>query len=389
MIKSAERLAHLPPYPFAGWSREVAAVAARGVDVIRLDIGNPDLPPPAPVIGALEQSARDPHHHGYPGYRGLPALREAIAGYYRRRFDVDLDPHRQVLPLLGSKEGIVNLALACLDPGDVVLVPDPGYPAYALGAALAGARIVPIRLQPEQSYLPDLDAIPAELAGRATLMWLNYPHNPTGATADLRFLARAVDFARQHRLLLCHDTPYCDVTYDGYLAPSLLQIPGAADLAVEFNSFSKSWNMAGWRVGMAVGNAQALDALAQVKSNVDSGIFRPLQEAAVQALATDSDWVLERNQVYQARRDLILTHLAAAGISAARPQATLYVWARVPASASSESWALELLHTTGVAVAPGSFFGPGGEGFVRLSVTAPTDRIRTAMTRLGRDAVLP
>jgi LL-diaminopimelate aminotransferase len=389
MTKTADRLTRLPPFPFAGWSREVAAVAARGVDVIRLDIGNPDLPPPAPVIHALQQSAADPHHHGYPGYHGLPALRQAVAGYYRRRFGVDLDPDEQVLPLIGSKEGIVNLALACLDPGDMVLVPDPGYAPYGLGAALAGASAVPFPLRAEQGYLPDLDAIPADVAGRATLMWLNYPNNPTGATAGLDFLARAVDFARQHNLLLCHDAPYCDVTYDGYLAPSLLQVPGAADVAVEFNSLSKSWNMAGWRVGMAVGNARALGALAQVKSNVDSGIFLPLQRAAIEALATDFGWVHQRNQVYQARRDLILTHLAAAGMSTTRPQATLYLWARVPANANSETWALDLLHNTGVAVAPGSFFGPGGEGHVRISVGASTERIQAAMLRLERSMASP
>jgi LL-diaminopimelate aminotransferase len=381
-MKTADRLARLPAYPFAGWSREVAAVAASGVDVIRLDIGNPDLPPPPRVIQALERSARDPHHHGYAGYQGLPAFRQAIAGYYRRRFDVDLDPQTQVLPLIGSKEGIVNLGLACLDPGDLILVPDPGYAPYALGAALAGGEVVPFPLHPERGYLPDLNAIPAGLADRAVLMWLNYPNNPTGATASLHFLSDAADFARRHNLLLCHDAPYCDVTYDGYVAPSLLQIPGAAEVSIEFNSLSKSWNMAGWRIGMAVGNFQALAALAQVKSNVDSGIFRPLQEAAVEALATDDEWVLERNRVYEARRDLMVAGLVSAGLQTTRPQATLYLWARVPNGSDSENWAFELLHSTGVAVAPGPFFGPGGKGYVRLSVGAPIDRIRSAMERL-------
>jgi LL-diaminopimelate aminotransferase len=381
-MKIADRLTRLPPYPFASWSREVAAVAARGVDVIRLDIGNPDLPPPPQVIQALEQSARDPHHHGYPGYQGLPALRHAIADYYRRRFGVDLDPQTEVLPLLGSKEGIVNLGLACLDAGDLVLVPDPGYAAYALGAALAGAEVIAFPLRPEQGYLPDLKAVPRNVADRAALMWLNYPNNPTGAAADLRFFGEATDFAREHNLLLCHDAPYCDVAYDGYVAPSLLQVPGAAEVALEFNSLSKSWNMAGWRIGMAVGNRQALAALAQVKSNIDSGIFRPLQEAAVEALKTDEGWVLERNQIYQGRRDLMAAGLAGAGLEPTHPRATLYLWARVPDGSNSENWALELLHSTGVAVAPGSFFGPGGEGFVRLSVGTPSEQIRSAMERL-------
>jgi LL-diaminopimelate aminotransferase len=381
-MKIADRLTRLPPYPFASWSREVATVAARGADVIRLDIGNPDLPPPPRVIRALEQSARDPHHHGYPGYQGLPALRQAITDYYRRRFGVDLDPQTEVLPLIGSKEGIVNLGLACLDAGDLVLVPDPGYAAYALGAALAGAEAITFPLRPDQGYLPDLKAIPRDVADRAALMWLNYPNNPTGATADLRFFAEATGFAREHNLLLCHDAPYCDVTYDGYVAPSLLQVPGAAEIAVEFNSLSKSWNMAGWRIGMAVGNRQALAGLAQIKSNVDSGIFRPLQEAAVEALATDDGWMLKRNQVYQGRRDFVVAGLASAGLEATCPQATLYVWARLPAGSDAESWALELLHSTGVAVAPGSFFGPAAGEHVRLSIGAPTDRIQSAMERL-------
>jgi LL-diaminopimelate aminotransferase len=383
MIKLADRLTHLPPYPFATWSKEVAAVSERGVDIIRLDIGSPDLPPPADVIQALERSARNPGHHGYPGYRGLPTLREAIAEYYCRRFEVDLDPQTEVLPLIGSKEGIANLSLACLDPGDVVLVPDPGYAAYALGAAMAGAQSTTFALRSELGHLPDLGAIPTGVADRATLLWLNYPNNPTGATADLDFFARAVHFAREHDLLLCHDAPYCDVTYDGYRAPSLLEVPGALQVAVEFNSLSKSWNMAGWRVGMAVGNRHALDALAQIKSNVDSGIFRPLQEAAAKALGTDAGWGAGRNRIYQERRDILLEALTASGLKAARPRATLYLWAQVPHGTTSAGWARELLQETGVAVAPGSFFGAAGEGYVRLSVGAPTDRIEDAMARLA------
>jgi LL-diaminopimelate aminotransferase len=391
-MKRAGRLTNIPPYPFARWAGHIAVARQQGADVIRLDIGNPDMPPPDEVIEALCQSARDPDHHGYPGYRGLPALREAIVRYDKRRFGVALDPDTQVVPLIGSKEGIVNLALAYLDPGDLVLIPDPGYAPYRMGTALAGAEAYMFPLLPERGFLPDLEAIPAAVADRAVMMWLNYPNNPTGGTADLAFFAQAVDYARRHDLLLCHDAPYCDVTYDGYVAPSLLQVDGAADVAVEFNSLSKTANMAGWRVGMAVGNADALASLAQLKSNVDSGLFHPLQEATIRALSIDPEWLSVRNQVYRERLDIVLAELEAAGMTAPRPRATLYVWARipepgerkVPAGWTSETFALELLEHTGVAITPGSFFGPGGEGYVRISVTAPTARVREAMQRLRR-----
>lgn len=385
-MKRADRLLNTPPYPFARWARHLEAARQRGLDVIRLDIGDPDMPPPDAVIDALCRSARQPEHHGYPGYRGLPALREAIAGYYERRFGVALDPDSEVVPLIGSKEGIVNMALACLDPGDLVLVPDPGYAPYTRGAVLAGARVHMLPLVGERDFLPDLYTIPADVADRAALMWLNYPNNPTGATADLPFLAGAVDFARRHSILLCHDAPYCDVTYDGYVAPSLLQVPGASEVAVEFNSLSKTFNMAGWRVGMAVGNAEALASLAQVKSNVDSGLFRPLQEAAVQALSAEPGWMQARNAVYRERLEMAVKGLTAAGLEASLPRAALYVWAQIPPGTDSETFALTLLEQTGVSLAPGSFFGPAGEGYVRLSVTAPTPRVREAMDRLGRFA---
>jgi len=389
-MKRSDRLLNVPSYPFARWAAHIEAARRRGMDVIRLDIGNPDMPPPNEVVEALCRSAHQPDHHGYSGYRGLPALREAIAGYYERRFDVVLDPDTEVVPLIGSKEGIVNVALACLDPGDLVLAPDPCYAPYTVGAVLAGAEVYTFPLLPERGFSPDLDAIPPDVADRAALMWLNYPNNPTGATADLEFFAQAVDYARRHDLLLCHDAPYCDVTYDGYVAPSPLQVPGALQVAVEFNSLSKTFNMAGWRVGMAVGNSDVLASLAQVKSNVDSGLFRPLQEAAIRALSVDREWLLARNSVYRERLEIVLAGLGAADMEASRPRATFYVWARIPQPAegrvpsgwTSEKFALTLLERTGVAVAPGSFFGPAGEGYVRVSVSAPTPRVREAMERL-------
>lgn len=362
----------------------MASARQDGLDVIRLDIGSPDMPPPDEVIETLCQAARRPDWHGYAGYRGIPALREAIAGYYDRRFGVTLDPDTQVVPLIGSKEGIVNMAMACLDPGDVALVPDPGYAPYARGTILAGAQARPFPLLAENDFLPDLDAIPADAADRAALMWLNYPNNPTAATADLRFFARAVDFARRHDVLLCHDAPYCDVTYDDYVAPSPLQVEGAVETAVEFNSLSKRANMAGWRIGMAVGNPAALAALAQVKSNVDTGIFRPLQEAAIQALSIEPAWLSAQNEIYRERLDIVVEGLREAGLDVCRPRATLYLWTEVPSASTSQEFALALLERTGVAVAPGSFFGSAGEGYVRFSITTPRTRIREAMTRLRR-----
>ncbi len=379
-MKRAQRLSRMPAYPFARWAEHVALAQERGMDVIRLDMGNPDLPPHEGVIQALGRAAERDDRHGYPGYRGKPVLLEAIADYYQERFGVDLDPRTEVQTLIGSKEGLVNLSLALLDPGDLVLVPDPGYAPYAMGAALAGAEAYPFPLRPEREFLPDLEAIPQEVADRAAMIWLNYPNNPTGATADLAFFERAVDYARRNKLLLCHDAPYSDISYDDYVAPSLLEIPGAAEVAVEFNSLSKTWNMAGWRIGMALGNSDALAALAQVKSNMDSGIFWPLQEAAVQALATPPEWIHERNRVYQERMNILLQGLAQAGLVAHRPQATLYLWVQVPEPA--DQFALDLLMETGVTIAPGTFFGPGGEGYARIAITAPANQIREAMKRL-------
>jgi LL-diaminopimelate aminotransferase len=397
-MKPSDRLTNLPAYPFARWAEHVADACRQGRDVIRLDIGNPDMPPPDTAIETLCRSARQPDSHGYPGYRGISALRRAIAQYYARRFDVRLDPDAEVVPLIGSKEGLVNLSLACLDPGDLALVPDPGYAPYTRGAILAGAKVYAFPLLPEQGFLPDLDAIPSEVADQAVLIWLNYPNNPTGATADLDFFARAVDFARRHGLLLCHDAPYADVTYDDpssgpggrYRAPSVLQVPGAPDVAVEFNSLSKMANMAGWRVGMAVGNAQAVEALTRVKSNVDSGMFRPLQEAAIEALSCEPDWIAKRNQVYRHRLELLVDGLRGIGLKASLPEATLYLWTSIPGTAESDgrsAWTSEgfarlLLARTGIAVAPGSFFGPAGEGFVRVSATASTLQIKEAVRRL-------
>jgi len=381
-MKQANRIANLPPYFFAKLNGRIAELKQEGLDIIRLDIGSPDLPPPDFVLQALNRSAADPDHHSYAGYYGIPALRQAIADYYGRRFGVKLDPEAEVISLIGSKEGIAHVPTAFVNAGDAVLVPDPGYPTYRMGVVLVEGKTYPMPLLPENDYLPDLEALPRSVLRRAAVLWLNYPNNPTGAVAPLAFFERAVDFARQHGLLICHDAPYADVAYDGYEPPSMLQVDGAREVVLEFNSLSKSHNMAGWRIGMAVGSAQAVKALALVKTNLDSGIFRPIQDAAIAALTGDQSWVAGRNAIYQERRDIVLAGLKRAGLRARRPKASLYLWPQVPAGLASADFAERLLEETGVSVTPGTAFGQHGEGHVRISVGQATERIREAMDRL-------
>lgn len=383
-MKVAERVGTLPPYVFANLGRRIREMRAEGRDIIRLDIGSPDLPPADFIVDALNRSLQDPSHHGYGGYYGTPELRKAMATYYENRFGVQLNPEREVTPLIGSKEGIANVALAFVDPGQIVLVPDPGYPTYGLGTILAGGEPVRMPLLAENGFLPDLEAIPQDVARSAKIMWLNFPNNPTGAVAPLEFFERVVAFARRHDLLVCHDNPYCDVVFDGYTAPSILQVPDAMDVALEFNSLSKTYNMAGWRVGMAVGSAVAVEALARTKTNIDSGIFLPIQDAAVSALTGDQSWLAERNGIYRERRDLILGTLREMGIQANETKASLYIWAQVPEGYDSAEFATRLLKDAGVSTAPGSAFGLHGEGYLRISLGMGTDRIREAMERLRK-----
>jgi len=383
-MRVADRIAKLPPYAFALLGRRIQQLAKEGRDVIQLDIGSPDLPPPGFIVEAMYRSALEATHHGYSGYYGTPALRQAIATYYARRFGVKLDPVTQVVALIGSKEGIANVAFAFVDPGETVLVPDPGYPTYSLGTLLAGGIPYPVPLLAEHGFLPDLEAIPEKVARSARILWLNYPNNPTGATAPLGFFESVVAFARKYDVLVCHDNPYCDVVFDGYEAPSLLQVPGAMDVALEFNSLSKTYNMAGWRVGMAVGNAVAVEALGRTKTNIDSGIFLPIQDAATLALTGDQGWLKERNKIYEERRDLILAALQELGLKTNRPQASLYLWVETPAGYSSEEFASRLVEQAGISVTPGTVFGAQGEGYFRISLGQATDRIQQAMDRLRR-----
>ena len=382
-MRPSRRLDSLPVYAFASLGAKLQTLQAQGLDIIRLDIGSPDGPPTQLVIETLATSAHNPGKHGYPGFMGLPALRQAMADYYRKRFGVDVSMADEILPLIGSKEGIANMSLAWLDPGDLALVPDPGYPTYRMGAALAGADVYYMPLREENDYLPDLAAIPAEVADTARILWLNYPNNPTGSIAPMSFFEAAVDFCRRHDILLCHDVPYADVCFDGYVAPSLLAVPGAKEVAVEFNSLSKSHNMAGWRIGMAVGNKQAVGALAQIKTNIDSGMFLALQDAAIAALTEDATWMDARNAEYAYRRDLFYDVFNNDwGVHCHKPRASLYLWPRVPAGYTSAQCAEKVLLEAGVSLAPGTTFGPGGEGYLRVSVGQTTERVVEAVRRL-------
>lgn len=366
---------------FADLNQRVARLQAGGANIIRLDIGSPDLPPAPHIIQALTAAAQLPGVHGYQSHRGTATLREAWAGLYARLHGVNLDSE-DILPLLGSKEGVFHLSLAVLNPGDLVLVPDPGYLTYLQGAVFAGAEPVMLPLLPENHFLPDLDSIPQQVARRARMMWLNYPNNPTAAVAGLDFFTRAVDFCRRHDILLCHDAAYTQVTFDGYRAPSALEVPGAAQVALELNTLSKSHNMAGWRVGVAVGQKTALEALLKLKSHADSGHFTPVTQAAIAALNGDQSWLADRNAIYQERRDLVVAGLRAAGLQPWPSKASLYVWFPVPPGWDSDSFVLGLLEGAHVSLAPGSIFGSGGVGCLRLSLTQPLERLQQAVDRM-------
>jgi LL-diaminopimelate aminotransferase len=364
-------------------AQRIAARRAKGDHVINFGMGDPDIPMPDFLVEDLCRAAHDPATHRYPSYFGLPALREAITDWYRRRFDVTLDSGTEVLPLIGSKEGIANIALAFCDPGEIALVPDPGYPVYRYGAIMADGQVFPVPLRAERGWLPDLESIPQEIREQANLLWLNYPNNPTGATADLDFFAEVIAFARRYDIIVCHDNPYSEIGYDGYRAPSILQVPEAREVAVEFNSLSKTYNMAGVRVGMVVGNAQVIEALSRIKSNIDSGLPTMLQQTAITALTGDQSWTVERNRIYQRRRDLLCRALCAAGIQAPPPRASLYIWGAVPEGMTSAAFANHLFDQQAVVVTPGTSFGACGEGYFRMSVTVPDSDVEMAAERLA------
>jgi len=382
MTKTATRLETLQPYFFAAIAQQLHQMRNSGIDVIALDIGSPDLPPPSRVVETLCKSASRPDTHGYTGYRGTPEFREAVARYYKRRFDVELNPDTEILPLLGSKEGIVNLSLAYLDRGDTSLIPDISYPSYSQGARLAGGDIQWLGVKEEDGYLPQLKDLQLDKSRNPRILWLNYPNNPTGAVASNVFYANAVAFCNDHDLVLASDNPYVDVTYDGFEAGSVLEIDDAKRCSIEFMSFSKTYNMGGWRLGAAVGNAEILKRLLQVKSNIDSGHFQSVYDAGVVALdETTSDWIRERNNVYQRRRDLIMEVLQSIGLRASRPLGSLYIWAQT-LDMDGSRYVQMALEGAQVAFAPGAAYGPGGEQFIRISLGIADNRLIEALDRL-------
>jgi LL-diaminopimelate aminotransferase len=380
----AQRLKALPPYLFAELDRMKQEQVKKGVDIISLGIGDPDLPTPPHIIQALAQAAVDPRNHQYPSYEGMLSFRKAAADWYRSRFGVRLDPETEVLSLIGSKEGIGHLPLAFVNPGDTVLIPDPAYPVYQAGTTFAGGVSYPMPLTRARGFLPDLDAVPSDVLRGAKILWLNYPNNPTGAVAPREFLARSVEFARRHGLILAHDAPYSEVAYDGYRPESVLSIAGAKEVAVEFHSLSKTYNMTGWRVGFAVGSARILAGLGRVKTNLDSGVFQAIQYAGIAALTGPQQCVADNCRAYQERRDVLVTGLRELGFDVEPPKATFYLWVPVPRGFTSQSFCVELLVKAGVVVTPGSGFGAAGEGYVRATLTVSLDRIREAVERIRK-----
>jgi LL-diaminopimelate aminotransferase len=383
-MQPSKRLERLPPYLFAELERKVREKREAGVDVISLGIGDPDTPTPVPVIDALAAGAADPGTHRYPSNRGRPELREAVARFYARRFGVELDSESEIVPALGAKECIFNLNLAFLDPDSIALAADPGYPVYTGGPLLAGSEAVLMPLLPELGFAPDLDAIGGEVAQRARLLYLNYPNNPTGAVVPDGLFERAVEFGREHDVLIVHDASYTETTFDGYVAPSFLETPGAREVGVEVFSLSKGWNMTGWRTAAIVGNAEAVNSYWHLKTNIDSGMFEPVQLAAAAAL--DAGPPPEMREIYQRRRDLVCDALSEIGVDVTPPKGTIYVWAPVPSGHTSASYCELVLEESAVVVSPGGAYGPNGEGFFRISLTVPDARLAEAVERL-RDSL--
>jgi LL-diaminopimelate aminotransferase len=385
-MRPSKRLEQIPPYLFAELERKIAEKRAAGIDVISLGIGDPDTPTYAPIVAAAQRAVADPSTHQYPSNRGRPEFRASVAGFYERRFGVSLDPDTEVMPAIGAKECIFNLNLAFLDPGDVALASDPGYPVYTGGPLMAGGEPYLMGLEPELGFAPDLAKIPSDALARARLMFINYPNNPTGAIVPDGFFEAAIELARANDVLVVHDNAYSETTFDGYVAPSFLATPGAKSVGVEVFSLSKGYNMTGWRCAAIVGNAEAIAQYWRLKSNIDSGLFEAIQLAGAAALAPEVDEsVREMNAVYERRRDLVCGALAQAGVQITPPRGTIYVWAPVPRGfASAAAYCEHVLEEVAVVISPGGAYGPNGEGFFRISLTTPDDRLLEAVDRLSR-----
>jgi LL-diaminopimelate aminotransferase len=380
----SKRLEAIPPYKFQELEQQISDKRAAGIDVISLGIGDPDQPTYPHVVEAMREAVADPAYHQYPSNRGRDEFRAAFAEFYGRRFGVEIDPKGEVIPAIGAKECIYNLCFAFLDPGDVALASDPGYPVYTAGPILAGAEAELLPLVPELGFAPDLSAVPADVAARARLLFINYPNNPTGAVVAEGFFEQVVAFAREHEILVVHDNAYSETTYDGYVAPSFLSTPGAKEVGVEVFSLSKGYNMTGWRCAAILGNAEAIQTYWRLKTNVDSGLFEAIQMAGVAALNGPSEPLEQMNQTYARRRDLVVSALAEIGVDVASPQGTIYVWAPVPEGHTSASFCELVLEEAAVVISPGSMYGPSGEGFFRIALTAPDERIEEAVERMRK-----
>ena len=381
-ITYAERIKTLPPYLFAAIDEMKQRAMARGVDIINLGIGDPDLPTPAPILQRMQKAVTDPQHHQYPSSSGMLSFRTAVADWYKRRFNVDVDPKSEVVTLIGSKEGIGHVPMAFIDPGDVVLVPSPGYPVYPVAASFAGGTTHAMPLLKRNGFLPDLNAVPPDVAQQAKLMFLNSPNNPTSVIADTAFFQRVVAFAKERHVIVCHDAAYSEIFYDGRRPPSFLEADGAMDVGIEFHSLSKTFNMTGWRLGFAVGRADVIAGLSQIKSNLDSGQFQAIQEAGITALESDDRITAGLRAIYQERRDVLVEGLRNLGLQFETPSATFYVWIEVPQGYTSASFTARLLEKAGLVTTPGNGFGTPGEGYVRMTITTTKERLAEAVDRL-------
>lgn len=382
-MQFAKRLEKIPPYLFAEIDRKRDELVAKGVDIINMGVGDPDQPTPSHIVGAMHQAIDDPSTHNYPPYQGTKEYRQAAANWMASRFGVKgLDPNTQIVSSIGSKEAIHNTFLAFVESGDYTLIPDPGYPVYRTSTIFAGGEPYTMPLTPENNFLPDLDAIPEEVAQKAKLLWVNYPNNPTGALASLGDFEKLVEFCKKYDILLCHDHAYSEMAYDGYKPPSVLEIPGALDVAIEFHSFSKSYNMTGWRIGFVAGNTTGIKGLGQVKTNIDSGVFKAIQRAGIAAFETSSAELQQLMSVYQRRRDIIVDGLKSLGWPIEPPKATLYVWVPVPSGYTSTDFVTLLLEKCGIIVPPGNGYGASGEGFFRIALTVPDERMHEAIKRM-------
>lgn len=383
-IQMADRVKNLPPYLFAAIDKMKQDAISKGVELIDLSIGDPDIPTPKHIVDAMKIAVEKPAHHRYPSYEGMFSYREAVAGWYKQRFNVILDPETEVLSLIGSKEGIGHIPLAFVNPGDVVLVPSPGYPVYPVGTMFAGGEAYIMPLKEENGFLPDFKAIPGDILKRAKLMFLNYPNNPTATVASDGFFKKAIELAEKYNIIICHDAAYSEVYYDNEKPISFLNVEGAKNVGIEFHSLSKTYNMTGWRIGFAVGNKDVIAGLGKIKTNLDSGVFQAIQEASIVALKTEDSILSEIRKTYQERRDALYEGLKGLGLQINKPKATFYIWAKVPQGFDSTKFVAHLLENAGVLGTPGVGFGAPGEGYIRFALTQSVDRIKEAVERIRK-----